>query len=213
MRYYLLFIFLFFSGISNAQLSLGVVGGLNMSNLNGDKPKNAYYNSSLGLDLGLLIDLKLSDHVTMSLQPIYTQKGSKISFKVPYEDELVDSLRVRIDYFGIPILFKIDANNKCFYALGGIELGFPISAKAEFINQPGEEEDISSILSTINVVIHFGVGYRIPFKKSSLSIEGRYVQGLNNVIPEENPNYSYLPRVKTGGFKLLISYEIPLFWR
>lgn len=212
-KYYLLFIVLLFPDISNAQLSLGVVGGINLVKLKGDKPKNAYYKSLLGMEFGLLLDLKLSDHVTMSLQPSYVQKGSIISFTVPDEKDLVDSIKIRIDYIGIPVLFKIDANNKRFYALGGLEAGFPVKAWAEFINQPGEKEDISSIISKVNVVMHFGVGYRIPIGKSILSIEGRYLQGLNNVIGEENPNYPYIPRVKTSGFKFLISYEIPLFGR
>ncbi len=200
---------LFFRG--NAQLNVGAFGGINMSKLKGDKPKNASYTSSLGMEFGLLLDLKLSDHVIMSLQPSYAQKGSKISFTVSNVDEPVDSLRIGLEYIEIPILFKIDANNKRFYALGGLEAGFPVRAWAEYINQPGEKEDISSIVSKINVVMHFGVGYRIPLGKTILSIEGRYLQGLNNVIGQENPNYPYIPRVKTGGFKFLVSYEIPLF--
>ncbi len=201
------------AGTSHAQLSLGVIGGINTIKFKGDKPKNAYYKSSLGLEFGLLLDLKLSDHVIMSLQPSYMQKGSKISFSVPDEKEVVDSIRIRFDYIGIPLIFKIDANNKRFYALGGVEAGFPVNAYAEYINQPGEKYDLSSIISNINIVMHFGVGYRIPIRKSILSIEGRYVQGFNNVIHEESPDYPYLPRVKTGGFKLLVSYEIPLFGR
>ena len=213
LKHCLLFILLLSSGLSHAQLSLGVIGGVNTIKFKGDKPKNGYYKSSLGLEFGLLIDLKLSDHVIMSLQPSYSQKGLKISFSVPDENEVVDSIRIRFDYIGIPLLFKIDANNKRFYALGGVEAGFPVNAYAEYINQPGEKEDLCSIVSKINVVMHFGVGYRIPIKKSTLSIEGRYLQGLNNVIDEENPNYSYIPRVKTGGLKFLVSYEIPLFGR
>ena len=212
-KYCLLFIILLFPDISHAQLSLGVVGGLNMTKLKGDKPKNADYTSSIGMEFGLLIDLKLSDHVIMSVQPSYIQKGSKISFTVPEEEKPVDSIKIRLDYIVIPVLFKIDANNKRFYALGGVEAGIPVKAYAEFINQPGEKEDIGSIVSKVNIVMHFGVGYRIPIGNSILSIEGRYLQGLNNVITEEHPDYSYIPRVKTGGFKFLVSYEIPIFGR
>ncbi|MCK5766145.1 MAG: hypothetical protein KAH26_09170, partial [Bacteroidales bacterium] len=56
---------------------------------------------------------------------------------------------------------------------------------------------------------HFGAGIRIPVGLPRLFVELRYSQGLVN-LTDEPIEKSYVPRVKTSGFKVLAGIEIPL---
>jgi hypothetical protein len=164
----------------------------------------------IGGDFVLIFDYQLSDQFTLSLQPSFSQNGTKISYTVSGEIYPVDSIKIRINYFSIPLLLKVATNNKRFYAIGGIEAGFLLSANA-FFKGDSEEESLGNHISKVNIVMHFGIGYRIPLGKPILFIEGRYMQGLNNTVTEENPDYGFFPRVRTTGFQILMGVEIPVF--
>ncbi|MCF6356495.1 MAG: PorT family protein [Draconibacterium sp.] len=199
----------FFNGF--AQVSVGAFGGLNVSKLRGDQPVGSEFRSPVGVDLGVLVDYKFSEQFTLSLQPSFSKKGAKISYIVKGEDELVDSVSINFNYLAIPLLLKIAAKNNRYYAIGGLEAGFPMSATANYINESNNEVDIIDYLADVVVVMHFGIGYRIPIGKPTLYVEGRYSQGINNIIPFENPEYNAFPRVRTSAFQLLFGIELPLF--
>jgi hypothetical protein len=210
LKFILIFVLLTAFQKSNAQLIVGAFGGINMSKMKGDVPKNAKYHTLLGMDFGIMLDLKISDQVTLSLQPSFSQKGTKMKYTVQGEIYPVDSIKIRINYLAIPFLVKIAANNKRFYAIGGIEAGFPLAANAVF-KGVSEEENLIDHISSVNVVMHFGIGYRIPLGKPNLFIEGRYLQSLNNTVTEESPDYNFFPRVRTTDFQFLVGIEIPIF--
>jgi hypothetical protein len=121
-------------------------------------------------------------------------------------EEPVDSLIIRLNYISLPVLVKISTANKKWYAISGIEAGYLLDS---FIKSGDTQEDINADVAQYNIAIHFGAGFRIPFKFGRMFIELRYSQGLVN-LTDEPIEKSYVPRVKTSGFKVLIGYEIPL---
>lgn len=194
------------AGAVFGQFSIGAFAGLNNSKLSGDAPQKAKYKSLMGANVGLVLDLNLNKTLVLSLQPSYSQEGTKLSYTLAGLEEPIDSASIRLNYFSLPLLLKVQSTNQRFYALAGIEAGFLLNSH---VKSHDEKEDINADVAQINTAMHFGAGYRIPIKKSILFIELRYTQGLVNLTDAAGDN-SYIPRVKTSGFKVFVGYEIPL---
>jgi len=200
------FFMLLFSVTVSGQTSLSFFGGLNSGKLKGDAPKKASYKSSIGFNGGIYLDVQLSKLVTLSFQPTFTQEGTKVSYSIPWEKEPVDSLRIRLNYFAIPILIKVSSLNQRFYALAGVETGFLLDGYAE-----GGDEKVSLTdeISSFNLSIVFGAGLRFPLKYGKIFLELRYAQSIIDLTDEPNDR-SYVPRIKTAGIRFNVGYEIPL---
>ena len=196
---------LFFSTLSMGQVTLGVFGGLNSSKLSGDAPADASYSGLMGGNFGALVDVKLSKGINLSLQPSFSQEGTMVSYTVKGVEEPVDSVKIRLNYFSLPLILKITSTNQRFYALSGIEPAMLLNASTII----GEVEEELSDVPQFNIAVHFGAGIRIPVGYPSIFVELRYSQGLVN-LTDEPLNTNIIPRVKTTGFKILAGVEFPL---
>ena len=194
------------SSMSTGQSYIGVFGGLNSSKLTGDSPNKAKYKSLMGANVGAYIDIKVAKIVWLSIQPSYTQEGTKILYSVKGLEEPVDSISIRLNYFSLPVFLKVSSTNGRFYALGGIETGLLLNNS---ISSHGSKQDVDPNIADWNLAAHFGAGIRIPVGLPRLFVELRYSQGLVN-LTDEPVEKSYVPRVKTSGFKVLAGIEIPL---
>lgn len=202
----LFIILLCFALFSAAQSYVGVFCGMNSSKLNGDTPEDATYKSRWGINTGVNLDIKLSKSIWISLQPSLSQEGTRVFYKVPYLKEPVDSIHIRLNYISLPLLLKVSANNERWYALAGFE-----TAMLQNSSVQSHGEDVDNDLSVVdwNFAVHFGAGLRIPIGFPRLFLELRYTQGLVN-LTDEPVDKSYIPRVKTGGFKFLAGIEFPI---
>jgi len=199
-------IFLFMAGGIYGQTYVGVFGGLNSSKLRGDVPAHASYKSMMGANAGAYVDIKLASIIWLSLQPSYSQEGTKIHYSVAYQEEALDSIHIRLNYFSIPLLLKVSSTNGRFYAIGGIEAGMLLNSQ---ISSDGKDLDNDLKLTDWNMAMHFGAGIKIPIGFPRLFVELRYTQGLLD-LTNEAIEKSYIPRVKTSGFKILAGIEIPI---
>lgn len=202
----LLLIFILTAYESKAQSYIGVFGGLNSSKLAGDVPSSAKYKGLMGANVGANLDIKLAKIIWISLQPSYSQEGTKVSYTVRGQIDPIDSVRIRLNYFSLPLLVKVSSTNGRFYALGGIETAFMLSND---VSSHGNSQETDIDISDINITVHFGAGIRIPIGLPRLFVELRYTQGLID-LTDEPIEESYIPRVKTIGFKVLAGIEIPL---
>lgn len=194
-----------FCSVSMGQTKIGIFAGLNRSKLSGDAPADAVYKNLTGGNLGALLDVKLGKSVYLSFQPSYSQEGSKVTYNVKGVREPVDSIKIHLNYFSLPILLKITSTNERFYALAGIETALLISNS---VTTENTEEEFSD-LAQWNVAAHFGAGINIPLGVPNMFVELRYSQGLIN-LTDEPLSEDIIPRVKTSGFKLLCGIRIPL---
>jgi hypothetical protein len=201
-----LFIMLLSITIS-AQTKVGVLGGINISKLNGDVEPNTKYKSKIEGNFGVFIDLELAKNIFISLQPSYSQEGTKTTHKVDGVYTSIDSIKVKLHYLSIPVLLKVTSTNERFYAIGGIETAKLLNSSQTPTG--GTSKPINATVEPWNFSIHFGAGMRLPLGFSTLFIEARYTQGLNN-ITEDNIADDLLPRVKSSSIKFLTGIEIPL---
>jgi len=191
------------------QTSLGFFAGVNSAKLKGDSPSKASYKSQIGLNAGLYLDIKLSKLVILSFQPTYVQEGTKVLYSIPWEKKPVDSIRIKLNYFSVPILVKISSLNQRFYALAGIETGFLLNGYGEYTEGGDENVSLTDEVSKFNFSIVFGAGLRFPLKFGRLYLELRYAQSIVD-LTDEPVEQSYVPRVKTAGIRFNFGYEIPL---
>jgi len=199
-------ILLAFSNLSLGQSYLGAFIGFNNSKLTGDTPDNSSYQSLMGLNAGMNFDLKIAKSLWLSLQPSYSQEGTKISYTVKDLDEPVDSIQIRLNYFSIPLILKVSTAKQRFYAIGGIETSFLLNSTS---SSNDVTEDIKLNLESLNITIQFGAGLWIPIGYPRLFVELRYAQGILNLTNQPLEN-DIIPRIKTNGFKVLAGIEIPL---
>jgi hypothetical protein len=206
--YLLLFpLILIFQTNAFSQVELGMVVGLDNSKLSGDKFENTKYKPKTGFILGITIDAHINDIISLSFQPGIVSSGSRIQVPDTIQDEYKDSVTVSIRYFRLPVYVKIQSKSKRLYFYSGLGFGYGLSLKAD---NEIEEVDISDELKKFNLSLDFGLGYKIPIKKSGLYFELRYSQGLLNVAnPDPDEDYN-VPRVKLAGIKILTGFQIPI---
>lgn len=195
---------LFFS--AGAQPYLGLWAGGSFSKLSGDSPDRANYKGLFSLSFGANLDLKISKSVYVSIQPSFSQEGTKVFYNVPFVYEPVDSARIRLNYVSLPLLFKVSGTNQRFYAIGGVETSYLIGS---YLKTSTYEGDLDEDVSDMNITVVFGAGLWIPLGSPRLCVELRYGQGIVN-LTDQSYDESYIPRVKTSGFRLNIGLEVPL---
>lgn len=139
---------------ANAQVSLGIKGGLNFANIDaaGDP------SSKTGYHFGSFAEIGLGG---FNLQPevLFSVKGA--------ED-------FDLSYLEVPVLFKKDFA-KVLNVHIGPQFGFLTSAKAQINNN---EEDVKEFLKSSDLSAVFGAGLNLPM---GLVAGGRYVLGLSDI--------------------------------
>ncbi len=163
--------------LSEAQISLGITAGSNTGKFGGVEPTDASYAYRTGLNFGGLIAYRFNKDISLTLQPMYSQRGSNIEVG---EDSRRDSLllfETKIDFLIVPLFVRVDSDNGITYFISGLEFGIPLAAE---ISHDGESRDISEILKNIDILASIGMGFRFPLGKPDLLIELRYYQGLVN---------------------------------
>lgn len=197
---------LLFSLSGYSQSYIGVFGGINSSRFSGDTPDKGSYKGLLRLNAGALFDIQVGKVISLGLQPSYSQEGTRVFYQTSYAEEPVDSTRIKLNYFSLPVMVKVTSTNKRFYAVSGVEAGYLLSSS---IDNGETLEDIQTDVSEFNIALHFGAGINIPVGYGLIFIELRYAQGLFN-LTDEPLDKSHIPRIKTSGFRLLTGYRIPL---
>jgi hypothetical protein len=186
---------------ARADLAVGALGGLTRASFGGDPPENGKYNSIYGYALGAALDVGVYKSTWLSIQPAFVQRGTKAAYEVTGESEFVDSVEVRLEYFSLPVLVKVETMGERFYVVGGFEMAWLLNARYETSTQ---DLDPSAEFKKYDFCIDFGLGYVIPAGRSQIFLELRYYQSMLNVGEENTDNYEVIePRVKNKGLMLL----------
>ena len=201
----LLFLLVFCSVPALSQVHLGVYAGGNLNKFEGDLGSEARYTTSPGWEAGVDFSIHLSEDIIISLQPGYFVGGGNLAF-LDNSKRFQDSLFINIDYASIPLILKVLSDNNKWMFTTGIEFAKPLSV---IVNSDPLEEDLKDNINNTNFTANFGIARRWKLWQRHMALEARYTQGLSSLVHEPLvPNNSFLPRVKTSSFRLILSYEI-----
>jgi hypothetical protein len=186
---------------TNAQVRIGVFGGINSTNFNGDDPPNANFASEYGYNIGASADFYVTDDIAINAQPMYSSQSTVLQYDVTYQYDKYDSISVINDYIEIPVNIKIIANNQVAYVTAGLSLAIPLSSSAKN-NSNGNTQDIIDRYETYVILANFGVGIQFSIGKPMLFIELQYSQSLTNLTQLVIEEIEIKNKLKSNGFHL-----------
>ena len=190
---------------ANAQVNLGVLGGLNLANINVDPPMEGIELSNrIVFVVGGVLDYRLSKYFTLRLEPMYLQKGVK--FETDEAPGGVD-YEFKSAYLEIPLMitytFVIQKIKP--YLIAGPTIGFCLSAKKDISwDSEHRDVDIKEGTESIDFGLGLGAGLNVPIGSNSIFLEARYVFGLTNVNEEPSD-----PEVKNKGIQIFAGLTFP----
>jgi hypothetical protein len=164
----------FAPGVVSAQgVEIGIKGGAtfaDMPTFADDLEKEGAVDMTyrVGLRAGGFVALRIADRLAFQPELLYAQKGLKgtdPSGNQPFSVEL--------DYVDIPLLLRFDltpSTRRGWHLLAGPSFNVNVRARAE--------EDIRDDVEDVEVGLVLGVG----FHTRQLLLEGRYEEGLTNVL-------------------------------
>jgi hypothetical protein len=157
--------------------------------------------SRLGLVIGAMAEMKLSELWYITAEPRYTQKGMTIS-DVAYTIESPEPVAYgnsvyKVNYLELPILLKakFGAGDCRPFLLAGPNIGWLLSAVIDLqltkVLQPGvvapPSQDLTWDYKTVDVCFDFGGGGEFRLSRTvSLLAMIRYSFGLSNTINHDD---------------------------
>ncbi len=156
-----------------AQIAIGLKGGLNFASMTGSTSLSSAYSNRTGYHYGAYVLFKFTK---IGLQPeiLFSKQGQKFTVNSQnYESNF--------DYISIPVMLKL-------YLAGGLNLqagpqfSFLASAKGDVINTStngvSTGQDLKNFANSTDVSIALGAGWDLPF---GLNIAARYNIGISDI--------------------------------
>ena len=163
-------------------IKLGIKGGLNISNFQGDYEDNEIRTS---VHVGLFSEIIVSEKFSIQPELLYSGQG--------FTDKSIGgSGRHKYDYINLPVLGKFYVVNNSLSIEAGPQVGFLVSAKDQF-----------STIKKQNVVdfgLNLGAGYEL---KNHVYFQGRYNLGLSNI---NNSAYSNTFKYRNSVIQFSVGY-------
>jgi hypothetical protein len=166
-----------------AQLAIGVKGGLNFASLSGSNSFSSAYSSRTGYHFGAYVLIKLTK---IGIQPevLFSKQGQKYTYNS-------QNLESNFDYISIPVMLKLYLAAG-FNLQAGPQFSFLSSAKGALIDSNGNVttgQDLKNFAKSSDISLAVGAGWDLPF---GLSIAARYNIGLSDINKQTgtvNPAY------------------------
>jgi opacity protein-like surface antigen len=203
-----------------AQVNLGVIGGANIANLNGEDPtgEKIDFSSRTVFGIGGVLDVRLAENVALRFEPMYLQKGAEFDL-TDDPDFGTATFTAKANYLEVPVLLKIafGTSNTRPYLMAGPTIGFNLSSKFELSALGFSAEiDADKVTKSTDFGLAFGAGVSFPAGTSSIFVEGRYVLGLTDIA--EAGTLEFMGEqlefedvnVKTRGIQIMGGISFPL---
>jgi len=177
-----------------AEIAIGIKGGLNFANVNVSQSAGTNYNNRTGYHFGAFTLFKLSK---IGIQPevLFSKQGTKYTVSGTNVD-------ANFDYINIPIILKI-------YLMAGLNL--QVGPQIGFVSGGDVKSTVSGVTTTqsakdfvksSDTSIALGAGWDLPF---GLNIDARYNLGVsdnNNVSGSSSTVKNQVFQI-SAGFKLI----------
>ena len=192
-----------FGGLSaaNAQIDLGVKGGLNFPTLSGDSRQLIGDQTKFRTDfyVGGYANYKVTDQISFQPELLYSKQGAGIKNSGNSNSKIVTH------NINIPLMGRYEIMEGLNVEFGH-QLGFLVSAKGK--TEEGKTDTkvkITDNFKTFDFGLNFGAGYKVT---DELEINARFTKGLsniNNYFPEGiNDNY----KITNTYFSIGVAYKL-----
>ena len=192
-----------FGGLSaaNAQIDLGVKGGLNFPTLSGDSRQLIGDQTKFRTDfyVGGYANYKVTDQISFQPELLYSKQGAGIKNSGNSNSKIVTH------NINIPLMGRYEIMEVLNVEFGP-QLGFLVSAKGK--TEEGKTDTkvkITDNFKTFDFGLNFGAGYKVT---DELEINARFTKGLsniNNYFPEGiNDNY----KITNTYFSIGVAYKL-----
>ena len=192
---FLLFVGLLITSV-NAQISVGIQGGLNSSIFNiPSSPPSSKMSYKNGLILGPIINYKITDNLSLQFEPRYVLKGYNVKV------ENIWNNYKSFNYLELPFFINIEFNELFgtdFQPLlaFGINAGYLLSAINELENH--KTYDMTNDFKKIDITLDSGIGGKYYIESNiDFIINLRYSYGIYNIYKSESS-------INTRGIQLLV---------
>ncbi len=196
--------------IHSQSLSFGIRTGINSATVNVEDESglNVEPESRTGLDIGLMLEIGLTEDFSIQPEIHYMQKGFEQVFEI-LGDEFESELS--LNYLEIPILAKYSFGSETVrgFVNAGPSLGYALSGKTiESFNGDKEETDLDFEEEEFSRLdFSFALGGGIGFKTgpATIFVDVRYLLGLSNLDDSENDT-----TVRNRGLGFAVGAMFPL---
>ena len=182
---------------ANAQVNLGVIGGLNLASLSFDPdPDGVDLSNRTGFGIGGVLSFGLGETLALQLEPMFLQKGAKATGQ-----GITGETEVKASYIEVPAMLKFAFGSGEIkpYVMAGPTIGYLLSAKQD-------EDDIKDDVKNIDFGLAFGGGVSLPMGNKTVFVEGRYSLGLTDINDDSDPDAD---EIKTKGIQIMAGITFP----
>lgn len=187
----ILFAFVAFAAISNAQL--GLRAGLNLANntYSGDGV-DLSPDAKIGFQLGLTYTTAVSEAISFRPGLLLSTKGSEFTFDFLGTEETVSTT---LTYLEVPLDFVYNAGSIGIHA--GPYLGYLLAASQD----PDDGSDIKEDSKSIDMGLNFGLTYNI---NAQIGVGVNYGLGLASINETDDGDEDF--SVKNTNLSLFVAY-------
>ncbi len=193
-----------FGGLSaaNAQIDLGIKGGLNFPTLSGDSKQLFTNENGQGLQskfrtdfyVGGYANYKVTDQISFQPELLYSKQGAGLKTTDNTDRKIVTH------NINIPLMGRyeiMDGLNVEF----GPQLGFLVSAKEKIDNGKADTKiKVTDNFKTFDFGLNFGAGYKVT---DELEINARFTKGLSNLS-----NFDTNNKITNTYFSVGVAYKL-----
>jgi Outer membrane protein beta-barrel domain len=187
------FVVLSVAANAQAQVAIGIKGGLNFAKLDANSSLTANYKSRTGYNFGAFVLIKVSK---IGIQPevLFSQQGSKVTYP-----SSTQNFTSNFSYVNVPIMLKL-------YTVLGINLQvgpqFGFLTNSPVVKDP-QGQTINGAYKKSDLSAALGLGWDLPF---GLTIDARYNLGLTKIQASNNPD-----QTKNQVFQISLGYKLIKF--
>lgn len=161
-------------GLQAQHANIGIKGGLNAYNIQGDNSSDNEY--KLGYHIGLLAHFHIADQFGLQPEAYYSVQGT--SFKLNG-----DEIDLNLSYVNIPLNFQYMFDNG-FRLQAGPQLGILASAN---LKNGSNSVDVKSDFKGIDLGLTVGMSYVKP--STGFGFDIRYNHGLTNINEDSGSEF------------------------
>ena len=144
------------------QVSYGVKGGLNVSNVGGEDTDGN--KAKLGFYAGGFVNVAVAESFSIQPELVFSLQGAKFD----------DDAKINMSYLNIPVLARYTTRSG-FFGETGPQLGFLMSAKQK---GDGGSANVKDYFKKTDFSWAFGVGY---LSQSNIGVNARFNLGLSKL--------------------------------